>query len=59
MKYMFGPETRLDVKDYVDFILEQPELAGQADLLFNNINEIQKLTGHGEGGVIDGTLRRS
>ncbi len=56
MKYMFGPETRLDVKDYVDFILEQPELAGQADLLFNNINEIQKLTGRGEGGVIDGTL---
>jgi len=56
MKYMFGPETRLDVKDYVDFLMEQPELAGQADLLFNNINEIQKLTGRGEGGAIDGTL---
>ena len=26
MKYMFGPETRLDVKDYVDFILEQLNL---------------------------------
>ena len=56
MKYMFGPETRLDVKDYVDFLMEQPELAGQADLLFNNINEIQKLTGRGEGGAIDATL---
>jgi len=56
MKYMFGPETRLDVKDYVDFLMEQPELAGQADLLFNNINEIQKLTGRGEGGKIDATL---
>jgi len=56
MKYMFGPETRLDVKDYVDFLMEQPELAGQADLLFNNINEIQKLTGRGEGGAIDTTL---
>ena len=56
MKYMFGPETRLDTKEYVDFILEQPELAGQADLLFNNINEIQKLTGRGEGGGVDATL---
>jgi len=56
MKYMFGPETRLDVKDYVDFLMEQPELAGQADLLFNNINEIQKLTGRGKGGAVDGTL---
>jgi hypothetical protein len=56
MKYMFGPETRLDVKDYVDFLMEQPELAGQADLLFNNINEIQKLTGRGEGGAVDSVL---
>jgi len=56
MKYMFGPETRLDVKDYVDFLMEQPELAGQADLLFNNINEIQKLTGRGSGGKGDAVL---
>ena len=56
MKYMFGPETRLDVKDYVDFLMEQPELAGQADLLFNNINEIQKLTGRGSGGKGDAFL---
>ena len=56
MKYMFGPETRLDVQDYTDFILEQPELADQFDLMFNNINEIQKMTGRGEGGVIDSTL---
>jgi hypothetical protein len=56
MKYMFGPETRLDVEDYTDFILGQPELAAQYDLMFNNLNEIQKLTGRGEGGVIDKTL---
>ena len=56
MKYMFGPETRLDTQDYVEFILEQPELADQFDLMFNNINEIQKMTGRGEGGVVDATL---
>lgn len=56
MKYMFGPDARLDAKDYVDFLMEQPELAGQADLLFNNLNEIQKLTGRGEGGAVDATL---
>lgn len=56
MKYMFSPEGYRNTKDYVDFILEQPELAKQYDLLFNNINEIQKLTGRGEGGAIDATL---
>jgi hypothetical protein len=56
MKYMFGPETRLDVEEYVDFILKQPELGDQADLLFNNINEIQRLTGRGEGGKLDAVL---
>ena len=56
MKYMFGPETRLDVEDYTDFILGQPELAGQYDLMFNNLNEIQKLTGRGSGTVGDKVL---
>jgi hypothetical protein len=56
MKYMFSPEGYSNTKDYVDFILDQPELAKQYDLLFNNINEIQKLTGRGEGGAIDATL---
>ena len=56
MKYMFSPEGYRNTKDYVDFILEQPELSKQYDLLFNNINEIQKLTGRGEGGAIDATL---
>jgi|DEB0MinimDraft_6_1074348.scaffolds.fasta_scaffold01734_5 hypothetical protein len=56
MKYMFGPETRLDVEDYTNFILGQPELAAQYDLMFNNLNEIQKLTGRGSGGVGDKIL---
>ena len=56
MKYMFGPEYSKNTKEYVDFIMEQPELAKQADLLFNNINEIQRATGRGEGGATDATL---
>jgi len=48
MKYMFGPEYAQNTKQYVDFIMEQPELGKQADLLFNNINEIQRMTGRGE-----------
>jgi hypothetical protein len=56
MKYMFGPETRLDVEDYTDFILGQPELAAQYDLMFNNLNEIQKLTGRGSGTIGDKVL---
>lgn len=56
MKYMFGPETSLDVKEYVDFILKQPELAKQYDLMFNNINEIKKMTGRGTGGKVDFVL---
>lgn len=56
MKYMFGPETRLDVEDYVNFILDRPELSKQYDLMFNNLNEIQKMTGRGEGGALDATL---
>ena len=53
---MFGPEYSKNTKEYVDFIMEQPELAKQADLLFNNINEIQRATGRGEGGAVDATL---
>ena len=56
LKYMFGPETRLDVEEYVDFILKQPELAQQYDMMFNNLNEIQKMTGRGEGGALDSVL---
>jgi len=46
MKYMFG-QNASDSKDYVDFILGQPELAKQFDMMFNNINEIQMSTGRG------------
>jgi hypothetical protein len=47
MKYMFGPENRQDAKDYVDFILDRPELAKQFDLMFNQLNELQAATGRG------------
>ena len=61
MRYMFGPESRLDTKDYVDFILDRPELSKQFDLMFNQLNELQQATGRGQattrfGKVIDGTL---
>jgi len=56
MKYMFGPDAKLDAEDYVDYILRHPELDKQADLLFNNINEIQMMTGRGEGGKLDAAL---
>ena len=48
MKYMFGPESRLDTKEYVDFILNRPELAKQFDLMFNQLNELQQATGRGQ-----------
>jgi hypothetical protein len=47
MRYMFGPESRLDTKDYVDFILNRPELTKQYDLMFNQLNELQSATGRG------------
>jgi hypothetical protein len=48
MKYMFGPESRLDTKEYVDFILDRPELSKQFDLMFNQLNELQAATGRGQ-----------
>lgn len=48
MKYMFGPESRLDTKEYVDFILDRPELSKQYDLMFNQLNELQAATGRGQ-----------
>jgi len=51
MKYMF---SRPDVaKGYTDLILGAPELSKQFDNMFNNINEIQKLTGRGTGTKLD------
>ena len=53
-KYMF---SRPDVaKGYTDLILKAPELAKQYDNMFNNINEIQKLTGRGSGSKLDSVL---
>lgn len=54
MKYMF---SRPDVaQGYTDLILSKPELAKQFDAMYNNINEIQKLTGRGSGTAFDKTL---
>ena len=53
-KYIF---SRPDVaKDYTDLILNQPELSKQFSAMFNNLNEIQKITGRGEGGITDKIL---
>ena len=46
--------SRPDVaRAYTDFILQRPELAKQYDRMFNNINEIQELTGKGSGTLFD------
>ena len=37
----------LEAREYVDFILRRPELQEQYNLMFSNINEIQKLAGRG------------
>lgn len=54
MRYMF--DNPKETKEVVDFILDRPELSGQYDLLFNNINEIMIATGRGKGGVFDKIL---
>ena len=54
MKYMFSePEM---AKGYTDLILGQPQLAKQFDMMYNNLNEIQKATGRGSGGKLDYVL---
>jgi len=54
MKYMFSrPDA---AKGYADLILERPEMAKQFDAMYNNINEIQKLTGRGSGTKVDKVL---
>ena len=53
-KYMF---SRPDVaQGYSDLILKSPELSKQFDNMYNNINEIQKLTGRGSGSKLDSVL---
>ena len=47
MRYMFGPDAKIDAAEYVDFILERPELSKQFDLMFNQLNELQQATGRG------------
>lgn len=54
MKYIF---SRPDVaKGYTEFLLNRPELASQYDRMFNNINEIQSITGRGSGTLFDKVL---
>ena len=54
MKYMF--RNPVEAKRYTDMILDRPELGDQYDRMFNNLNEIQALTGRGKGGVGDTIL---
>jgi len=54
MKYMFSEPDM--AKGYTDLILGQPQLAKQFDMMFNNLNEIQKSTGRGSGGKLDYVL---
>lgn len=58
MKYIFSPTLNKEVDGYVDLLLKNDQFAKQYDILFNNINEIQKLTGRGEGGSLDGILSK-
>jgi len=54
MSYMF---SKPDVaKGYTDLILGQPQLAKQFDMMYNNLNEIQKATGRCTGGKLDTVL---
>lgn len=54
IKYVF---SRPDVAEgYTDLILKSPELGKQFDRMFNNINEIQKITGRGTGSKVDKVL---
>jgi len=51
MRYIY---SRPDIaRSYSDFILQRPELTNQYDRMFNNINEIQALTGRGSGTAFD------
>ena len=51
LAYMF---SRPDVaRAYSEFILTRPELTNQYDRMFNNINEIQRMTGRGSGTAFD------
>jgi hypothetical protein len=54
MKYMF--RNPIEAKRYTDLLLKRPELGDQFDRMFNNINEIQALTGRGKGGAVDTVL---
>ena len=54
MKYMF--RNPVEAKRYTDMLLDRPELGDQYDRMFNNLNEIQALTGRGKGGVGDTIL---
>ena len=51
LRYIY---SRPDVaRAYSEFILSRPELSTQYDRMFNNINEIQALTGRGSGTAFD------
>ena len=56
MKYMFQPSK---AKEYTDIILNRPELLDQFSNLLDNLNEIQKSSGRGKGGVGDYAMSKA
>ena len=45
MRYILGDQN--SAKQFTDYILDRPELSDQMSRMFNNIGEIQQLTGRG------------
>ena len=56
MRYMTDLKNQSDLKGYVDYILDRPELSQQFDMMFNQINEVRRSTGAGTGGKLDRLL---
>ena len=53
MRYMFDPTRMKESKEFTDYVLKHPELSGQFDMMFNQVNEVRKYTGAGSGGMAD------
>ena len=56
MRYMTDLKNQSDLKGYVDYIIDRPELSQQFDMMFNQINEVRRSTGAGTGGKLDKVL---
>ena len=54
LKYMFAEPVR--TKQFTDYLLKRPELSEEFSRMFDNINEIQRSMGKGQGGAVDTVL---